>query len=106
VDPPKKRRKSFRTSPISLRVVGKDSVINFIPQEPMKAVMHTRNYKPNPNRFSFLVGEMQFIYYLDSKKGFVLDKNENVVGHLNSSIAKYAFYQFSTLLKALKRGKT
>jgi hypothetical protein len=87
-------------------VRGVDTVINFIPQEPMKAELHTRNYTPNPNRFSFLLGNMQFIFYLDSGKGFVLGKDENLVGNLNKSNVKYAFYQFSTLLKALKHGKT
>ncbi len=102
----KKRKKSVRTAPISMTVRGDDSIIHFIPQESMKAELHTRNYTPNPNRFSFMIGELQFVFYLDSGKGFVLGKEEFVVGHLNKSNAKYAFYQFSTLIKALKNPKT
>jgi hypothetical protein len=102
---PKIRRKSVKTAPLSVTVRGEDSIINFIPQIPMRAELHTRNYTPNPNRFSFMIGELQFIIYLDSGKGFVLGKDENVVGHLNKSNVKNGFYQFSTAVKALKNGR-
>lgn len=80
-------------------------MINFIPQEPMKAEMYTRDFTPNPNRFSFKIGNGKLIFYLDSKRGFILGKDEILSVNVDKNDIKTAFFQFSRLLKALKNGK-
>jgi hypothetical protein len=101
----KPRRKSIRTAPIEFTVRGADSVIHFIPIEPMKAELHTRQYKENPDRMSFLFGDTTVIFYKDDKKGFIM-RDEKTLGHFNYSNLKTAFYEISVFLRAGKNTKT
>lgn len=80
-------------------------MINFIPQESMKAEMYTRDFTPNSNRFSFKIGNGKLVFYLDSKRGFILGKDEILSVNMDKNDVKTAFFQFSRLLKALKNGK-
>jgi hypothetical protein len=85
-----------------MSVEGEDSVLHFLPQYPVKAELHTRNYEPNENRLSCEIGDLTLVYYKDSQKGFILDKNQIVVGHIRKWNLKRAFYEISVILNALK----
>ena len=85
-----------------MSVEDENSVLHFLPPDGYKAELHTRTYEPNPERISIEFGDCLLIFYKDSKKGFLLDRNQITVAHIDYWHLKKGFYGISSILKALK----
>lgn len=59
---------------------------------------HENQKEPNPNLFRINFGQISLIYYKDSKRGFVYDKDSTYCGSYEKHDLKHLFHQIGALL--------
>jgi hypothetical protein len=105
--PPKKQRKrSLKGEAMEFVIKGEDSTVHILPPEGARVFEHIRDYTPNPNRMAFRFANLTLVYHLDTKKGFILDKDGNYLSSVDKFDLKRAIPGILGIFKALKNNKT